>query len=107
MIFSIQRYLEDYFSRSGFDDPDQYAVALANLYDRERLKKTELAFLSAMSRMRTIFYRRNKSVLRPTFQRQILLRLDNKFKKKVRTRSPTALARGSNDPLLDSEDLRV
>ncbi len=35
MIYSIQAYLENYFNRCGLADPDQYAVSLAKLYDRE------------------------------------------------------------------------
>jgi hypothetical protein len=36
VVFSIQRFLEDLFARGRNDDPDQYAIALANLYDRRR-----------------------------------------------------------------------
>lgn len=82
MIFSIQRHLEDYFSRRGLDDPDQYAVALAKLYDRSRHGTTAPAFLSSMNRMRTVFFRRNRQVQRDSFERKILELLDSKFKKK-------------------------
>ncbi len=82
MIFSIQRYLEDYFNRCGFSDPDQYAVNLAKLYDRERHGKTVDAFLPAMNRIRTVFYKRNLQVHREVFDRKILTLLDSKFKKK-------------------------
>ena len=82
MIFGIQRYLEDYFNRRGFGDPDQYAVNLAKLYDRERYRKTKSGFLSAMKRIRTVFYKRNPQAARDSFERDILSRLDGKFKKK-------------------------
>jgi hypothetical protein len=82
MIFSIQTYLEDYFSRRGFSDPDQYAVALASLYDRERHCKTAAEFLSSMKRIRTVFYKRNDHIQRDTFDRKMLALLDAKFKKK-------------------------
>lgn len=82
MIFSIQRYLEDYFNRCGLGDPDQYAVNLARLYDRERHGKTVPAFLSGMMRIRTVFYKRNSHTQRETFERKILTLLDTKFKKK-------------------------
>jgi len=82
MIFSIQRYLEDYFNRCGLGDPDQYAVTLARLYDRERCGKTVPAFLSAMKRIRTVFYRTNSHTEREPFERKVLKRLDGKFKKK-------------------------
>jgi hypothetical protein len=82
MIFSIQIYLEDYFNRRGLGDPDQYAVALARLYDRERHAKTAPAFLSAMKRIRTVFYKRNDHIQRDAFDRKMLTLLDGKFKKK-------------------------
>lgn len=82
MIFSIQTYLEDYFNRRGLGDPDQYAVSLARLYDRERHGKTGSAFLAAMKRIRTAFYRRNDRIDRPTFEGKLLAVLDGRFKKK-------------------------
>jgi hypothetical protein len=82
MIFSIQSYLEDYFNRRGLDDPDQYSVALARLYDRQRHGKTTPEFLSAMRRIRTIFYKRNNQVQRDTFDPKMLALLDSRFKKK-------------------------
>ena|SRR5208282_3012665 len=82
MIYSIQSYLENYFNRCGLADPDQYAVTLAKLYDRERHGKTTPAFLSAMKRLRTVFYRQNQHTERSAFERRILTLLDSKFKKK-------------------------
>lgn len=82
MIFSIQSYIEDYFSRRGLDDPDQYGVALARLYDRQRQGKTAPQFLSAMRRVRTVFYRRNDHIRRDTFDEKMLALLDSRFKKK-------------------------
>ncbi|MGH9547140.1 MAG: hypothetical protein ACRD23_18185 [Terriglobales bacterium] len=82
MIFSIQTYIEDYFRNRGLDDPDQYAVGLARLYDRKRLGKSDAAFLAAMKNIRTIFYKRNDRVQRAAFDRKMLDLLDNKFKKK-------------------------
>ncbi len=82
MIFAIQTYLEDYFNRRGLGDSDQYAVALAKLYDRERRGKTVLEFLSAMKRIRTVFYKRNDRVQRANFDPRMLALLDSRFKKK-------------------------
>ena len=82
MIFSIQRDLEDYFNHSGLPDPDQYSVALAKLYDRERAAKNTNAFLSSMRRIRTAFFRANNRLQREAFERKVLARLDAKFKKK-------------------------
>jgi hypothetical protein len=83
MIFSIQRDLEDHFNRCGLTDPDQYAVAVAKLYDRKRRGKTPDTFLSSMRTIRTAFFRTNGIAQRPTFERKLLTRLDGKFKKKV------------------------
>jgi hypothetical protein len=82
MIFSIQTYLEDYFNRRGLGDPDQYAVVLARLYDRERHGKTVPVFLATMKRIRTTFYSRNDHIQRETFERKLLTVLDSRFKKK-------------------------
>ena len=82
MIFDVQRYLEDYFHHCGLADPDQYAVSVAKLYDRKRYHKTAAAFLVAMKRVRTSFYRRNRQTRRESFERMLLTALDGKFKKK-------------------------
>ena len=82
MIYSIQSYLENYFNRCGLADPDQYAVSVAKLYDYERQGKTVAAFLSAMKRIRTVFYKQNRRTQRLAFERNILTLLDSKFKKK-------------------------
>ena len=82
MIFSVQRYLEDYFNRCGLSDPDQYAISLAKLYDRERHGKPATTFLASMKRIRTVFYKTNPGRQRDGFERKLLALLDGKFKKK-------------------------
>jgi hypothetical protein len=94
MIFSIQRDLEDYFHRCGFDDPDQYAVTLAKLYDRQRQRKTSDAFLSSMSKIRTAFFRANEANQRSALERKILGYLDGRFKKKASCSSQKPSLRG-------------
>jgi hypothetical protein len=76
--------LEDYFHRCGFSDPDQYAVNLAALYDRKRHPGAAPAFLLAMKRLRTSFYKQNSRLVRPAFEKRILKLLDDNFKKKER-----------------------
>jgi len=83
MIFSIQHYLEDYFHQRNLSDVDQYAVKLANLYALRRSGKAEPDFLKAMSRLQTVFYRNNSHLNRASVERDMLLRLDRKFKKKL------------------------
>ena len=82
MIFAIQRFLENYFHRCGFNDSDQYAVHLATLYNRKRHAKTGPFFLAAMKQLRTTFYRKNQQIRREAFEKKILILLDREFKKK-------------------------
>ena len=83
MIFSIQRYVEDYAARRSLNDPDQYSVKLANLYDAERSRyDSDADFLKKMHRIRTSFFISN-GLDRSTFEKQFLTRLNRKFKKKI------------------------
>ena len=84
MIFSIQRFLEDYFARRNLRDVDQYAVSFSNLYDRERQGKSASAFLKTARRIRTLFYRNNLQLNRSEFEKSILTVLDGQLKKKPR-----------------------
>jgi hypothetical protein len=83
MIFSIQRYLEDYFERRGLSDIDQYSVSLANLYSRRRSMVSEDQFISLMRKIRTVFYKNNPTLNRPEFDKSLLNILDRKFEKKT------------------------
>src|SRR5579863_7114662 len=94
MIFAIQTYIENFFNRRGFDDPDQYSVALAKLYDLHRQSKSDLEFLGAMRRVRTVFYKRNEVTDRNAFDRRMLTLLDAKFKKKIYCSSPRQSQQG-------------
>jgi hypothetical protein len=98
MIFEIQSYVEDYFSRRGLDDPDQYGVSLARLYDRRRHGKAVPEFLSMMKRIRTIFYKRNDHIERDSFDRKMLALLDGRFKKKDYSSSQKQSPRGLRHP---------
>jgi len=81
MIFSIQRYVEDYLSRRGIDDLDQYAVRIANLYDTSRDEVSTDDFLSRMRKLRTVLFRNNTSLHRPEFESALLARLDQMFRR--------------------------
>jgi hypothetical protein len=94
MIFSIQRFLEDHFQKRRLEDPDQYAVSVANLYDRARPQKTEQQFLSAMRRIHTAFFRSNSSVDRSQFEKSLLKDLDSRFKKKAQDDAITSFPGG-------------
>jgi hypothetical protein len=82
MIFSVQRFLEDYLTGRGYNDPDQYSIALATAYSRNRAGRTDASFLGVMRKLRTSFFRANPDLSRPEFERSILSRLDGRFKKK-------------------------
>jgi len=79
MIFSIQRFLEDYFERRSLRDVDQFAVSIANLYDNRRAQTSDTEFLRAMRRLRTVFYKNNSSLTRVDFERHLLKLLDDSF----------------------------
>ena len=51
------------------------------MYDQTRATKREREFLAAMRRIRTAFFRNNSEVDRTIFERDVLSRLDNRFKK--------------------------
>jgi len=94
MIFSIQRFVEDYLKACGLSGGDQYAVALANLYDHSRVDKNEQQFLLAMRRIRTTVFRANANLNRANFEKSLLKRLDTRFKKKLRSDNPTTFPGG-------------
>jgi hypothetical protein len=83
MIFSVQHYIEDYFDQRNLLDVDQYAVKLANLYTRNRPDASDDDILKSMRRIQTVFYGNNSELDRSFLEREILRRLDRKFKKKL------------------------
>jgi hypothetical protein len=94
MIFSVQRFVEDYFSRRSWDDSDQFAVAIANLYVSKRYKTSEVGFSAALGRIRTVFYKRNGIKDKKDFGRVLLRELDRKFLKKKDQLDPDTVFAG-------------
>lgn len=88
MIFSVQRYIEDYFERRQLEDLDQYAVRLANLYGQRRSRLSREEFLHQMRRVRTTFYRNHRDLDRGEFDGKLLRALDQKFLSKKNSRNP-------------------
>jgi hypothetical protein len=82
MIFSIQRYLEDYFTRLGLSDLDQYAVKLANAYAKLRSTASDDDLVKAFRRIRTVFFRNNSNLNRVQFERNLIKLLRKHFQKK-------------------------
>jgi hypothetical protein len=83
MIFSIQRYIEDYFERRNLTDVDQYAIRLANAYGNSPQQATEKKILQAFHRIRTVFYRNNPHLNRNELESTLLRLLRTRFKKKA------------------------
>ncbi|HEX8144764.1 MAG TPA: hypothetical protein VF553_19500 [Pyrinomonadaceae bacterium] len=82
MIFSIQRYLEDYFERLGLRDVDQYAVKLANIYSSLSPTLSDEDVLRSIRRIHTVFFRNNANLDRTEFESKLLATLKRQFKKK-------------------------
>ncbi|HZH33012.1 MAG TPA: hypothetical protein VEY11_19750 [Pyrinomonadaceae bacterium] len=82
MIFSVQRYLEDYFESLGLRDVDQYAVKLANVYSTLSPDSKDADALSSIHRIRTVFFRNNYDIERSEFESRVLALLNRQFKKK-------------------------
>lgn len=93
MLFTIQRFLEERFARQGFDDPDQFAVRIANLYTRSRSGASGKVFLQSLHGVRTVFFSRNK-LDRKTYEEGLLDALDGKFEKKSLDGLADIFARG-------------
>ena len=80
MIFSIQRFLEDYFEGRSLRDVDQFAVSIANLYDNRRSQMSDTEFLRAMRETSGRFSTRSNSSLIPAdFEGHLLKLLDGRF----------------------------
>lgn len=82
MIFSVQRFLEDHFERRGLADVDQYAIRVANAFERLGPKASQETLVRELGRLRTVFYRRNHDLDRKEFEAQLAATLRTRFKKK-------------------------
>jgi hypothetical protein len=85
MLFTIQAYLEEYFSKRNLVDSDGYAVRLANLYFYRRSSMDASQFLRKVKRIRTVLFVNNGIMNRAEFERMLISRLDSQFKKKLET----------------------
>ena len=83
MLFTIQAYLEDYLSNRRLQDTDGYAVSLANLYFHQRRTSSNESLLRRMRKINTVLFENNNIPSRSNFEKNLLIRLDNKFKKKL------------------------
>lgn len=88
MIFSVQRFLEDYFERRGLTDADQYAIRVANVFGRMSPNATRENLVRDLARLQTVFYRKNGQIQRREFEGQLVANLQARFKKKRDDRVP-------------------
>ena len=82
MIFSVQRFLEDHFERRGLTDVDQYAIRVANVFERLGHGASEEALVRQLRRLRTVFFRRNGDLDRQVFEQRLAITLRRRFPKK-------------------------
>jgi hypothetical protein len=94
MIFSVQRFLEDHFERRGLEDVDQYAVRVANVFDRVGPNASDQAVAREIGRVRTAFFRRNAGLDRKIFEAQLAAALQRRFQKKTNDPRYRAFERG-------------
>ena len=82
MIFSIQRYIEDYFQRRNLSDVDQFAVRVANSFAEWMHQPTDVQLLKAVHRIRTVFFQNNSNLNRKDFESSLIRLLRSRYKKK-------------------------
>jgi hypothetical protein len=82
MIFSIQRYIEDYFQRRSLSDVDQYAVRVANSFAKRVQHPTDVELLKSIHRIRTVFFQNNSHLNRAEFESKLIQLMRSRFKKK-------------------------
>lgn len=82
MIFSVQRFLEDHFERRGLADVDQYAIRVANTFERLGYRTSAETLAHELGRLRTSFFRRNHDLDRRAFEADLAATLRRRFQKK-------------------------
>jgi len=78
-VFSVQRFLEDHFSRRGLADVDQYSIQVANVFDRLGSRASEETLARELGRLRTAFFRRNHDLDRKEFEARLAATLRRRF----------------------------
>ena len=82
MVFSIQRFIEDYLVRLRLDGTDQYSVRVANLYEDRRCQFEYDEFLERVGRVRTVVFRNRPEIERWNVEEKLVKALDRRFKGK-------------------------
>lgn len=94
MIFSVQRFLKDHVERRGLADPDQYAIRVANVFERLGPRANEETLARELGRLRTVFFRRNPDLDRKEFEARLAATLRRRFQKKKNDDSLKGFERG-------------
>jgi hypothetical protein len=81
MIFSMQRFIEDYLRNRNLPDDGQYSIKASNLYAKYRRTESDKNVLARLRKIQTVVYKNNPGVDRDSTERQLLERLDTKFSK--------------------------
>lgn len=82
MIFSVQRFVEDYLERRRIADIDDYAIGAATAFERAGTSASEEDIAQRLRRIRTALFRRNADLNRTEFERQLARALKRRFPKK-------------------------
>lgn len=82
MIFSVQRFVEDYLERRRLADIDDYAIGAATAFERAGAAASEDDVAQRLRRIRTALFRRNAGLNRAEFERQLARALKRRFPKK-------------------------
>jgi len=85
VIFSVQRFIEDYLERRRIDDVDDYAISAAYAFERVGGTAPEQDVAQGLRRIRTSLFRRNGGLNRTDFERQLARALKRRFPKKKDT----------------------
>jgi hypothetical protein len=83
MIFSIQRFIEDYLQRRNLSDVDQYAIRVANSFADLMHQPKDEEIIKSVHRIRTVFFQNNSNLHRNDFEAGLVQLLRSRFKKKV------------------------
>jgi hypothetical protein len=84
VIFSVQRFVEDYLERRRLADIDDYAISAATVFERAGTAASEDDVAQKLRRIRTALFRRNAGLNRAEFEQQLARALKRRFPKKKR-----------------------
>jgi hypothetical protein len=96
MIFAIQSFLEDSFTRRGFRDTDNYPARVAEIFERFGQERSPEKIALQFGKIRTAFFRNNSQLRRGQFEIDTAKTLRSKFPFLLGTNDSRALARATS-----------